>query len=150
MSPRALSILFVLALCRAALATPASAPQTLYVGSTITIPIQLHENLTRVLVANIDGMDVPLQFDLGDRTPLVLQQPVLDSIKAVPTGDASKLRGALRRAEHGLNSSLGSTTRTDAPMTEPYTRRCATANTTDWPPHRIDSAAPDCPTPKPH
>lgn len=38
-------------------------------------------------------MEVRLQFDLGDSTPLVLQQSVLDSIEAVPTGDTSKYQG---------------------------------------------------------
>jgi hypothetical protein len=62
-------------------------------GSTDRIPIELHENLAPVLVANVDGIGVRLQFDLGDRTPLVLQQSVLDAIKAVPTGEISRLQG---------------------------------------------------------
>jgi hypothetical protein len=61
--------------------------------SSNKISIELHEKLAPVLVANVDGIEVRLQFDLGDRTPLVLRQSVLDSIKAVPTGETAKFQG---------------------------------------------------------
>ena len=89
MSKRVAAILLILSLCHgvfAASESPEHAPAN-------KIPIELHENLAPVLIANVDGIDVRLQFDLGDRTPLVLQQSVLDSIKAVPTGETSKLQG---------------------------------------------------------
>jgi hypothetical protein len=87
--PRLVSALLAFAIIPAAVAVTPSP----VVSHTNTIPIQLHENLAPVLFANIDGMDVPLQFDLGDRSPLMLQQSVLDSIKAAPTGEASHLQG---------------------------------------------------------
>lgn len=62
-------------------------------GSANKIPIELRESFP-LLVATVDGMDVPLQFDLGDGSPLVLQQSVLDHIKAVPTGESSKFQDA--------------------------------------------------------
>lgn len=89
MSPRSFSALFVFAIIPAAVAVT----QTPIVSYTNTVPIQLHENLAPVLLANIDGLQVPLQFDLGDRTPLMLQQSVLDSIKAAPTGETTHLQG---------------------------------------------------------
>jgi hypothetical protein len=67
--------------------------QTPVAGSAIRIPIEMHENLAPVLIANVDGVEVRLQLDTGDRTPLVLPQSVLDLIKAVPTGDSSKFQG---------------------------------------------------------
>jgi len=56
------------------------------------IPIELRGNFP-ILVATVDGIDVPLKFDLGDASPLILQQGVLDQINAVPTGETSKFRG---------------------------------------------------------
>jgi hypothetical protein len=58
-----------------------------------TIALELRDNLAPVLIAKIDGVEVPLQFDLGDRTPLILQRRALDAIKAVPTGESIKLQG---------------------------------------------------------
>jgi hypothetical protein len=58
------------------------------------IPLELHGNLAPVLVAKVDGVNVRLQFDLGNARPLVLQQGVLDAIKAVPTGESARLQGA--------------------------------------------------------
>jgi hypothetical protein len=60
-------------------------------GSANEIPIELRENFP-LLVATVDGIDVPLQFDLGNGSALVLQQSVLDLIKAVPTGESSKFQ----------------------------------------------------------
>lgn len=57
------------------------------------IPLELNQNLAPVLVANVDGVNVRLQFDLGNRDALVLQQAVLDSIHAVPTGESAKYQG---------------------------------------------------------
>ena len=65
----------------------------LHAASASTIPIELHENLAPVLVVDIDGHAVRLQFDLGDRTSLVLQQSALDLIKAVPTGKSAQMQG---------------------------------------------------------
>ena len=57
------------------------------------LALELHENLAPVLTAKVDGAQVQLQFDLGNAHALVLHQGVLDSIKAVPTGQSSKLQG---------------------------------------------------------
>jgi hypothetical protein len=61
--------------------------------SSITIPIELHENRAPFLVVDMGGKPVRLQFDLGDSTALVLQRSALDSAKAVPTGQSVKMRG---------------------------------------------------------
>jgi hypothetical protein len=57
------------------------------------ISLELHGNLAPVLAAKVDGVNVRLQFDLGNAQALVLQQSVLDAIKAVPTGESAKLQG---------------------------------------------------------
>lgn len=100
MGKRALSSLFAFLIFNAALATSDSVghasvtpTQNTVAQSANKIPIELHEDLAPVLVANIDGIEVPLQFDLGDSTSLVLQQSVLDSIGAVPTGDSPRVQG---------------------------------------------------------
>lgn len=56
------------------------------------IPIELRDNFA-ILVATVDGIEMPLKFDLGDGTDLVLQQNVLDHIKAVPTGESARFQG---------------------------------------------------------
>lgn len=70
---------------------PESSASPAAAGSANKIPIELRENFP-LLVATVDGIDVPLQFDLGNGSPLVLQQSVLDLIKAVPTGESSKFQ----------------------------------------------------------
>ena len=57
------------------------------------ISLELHKNFAAVLDAKVDGVKVRLQFDLGSSNALVLQQGVLDSIEAVPTGESIKLQG---------------------------------------------------------
>jgi hypothetical protein len=56
------------------------------------IPIEIRDNFP-ILVATVDGIEVPLKFDLGDSESLVLQQEILDRVKAVPTGETARLRG---------------------------------------------------------
>lgn len=58
----------------------------------ITIPIELRDNFP-FLVANVDGIDVRLKFDLGSSSALLLQQSIVDRIKAVATGERSKFQG---------------------------------------------------------
>ncbi len=53
------------------------------------MPLELH-NHSSIVVATIEGQDVPLVFDLGDQTAVKLDQSVLDRIKAVPTGKSTK------------------------------------------------------------
>jgi hypothetical protein len=62
-------------------------------NNTHTVALEMHDNLAPVLIANIGGNNVALQFDLGSRNDLILQQSVLDAIKAVPTGDTIKQQG---------------------------------------------------------
>lgn len=55
----------------------------------VIVPLELH-NHSSIVVATIEGQDVPLVFDLGDQTAVKLDQSVLDRIKAVPTGRSTK------------------------------------------------------------
>ena len=55
----------------------------------VIVPLELH-NHSSIIVATIEGQDVPLVFDLGDQTAVKLDQSVLDRIKAVPTGKSTK------------------------------------------------------------
>jgi len=57
----------------------------------ITIPIELRDNFA-FLMATVDGVDVRLKFDLGSSSALLLQQSIVDRIKAVPTGERSKFQ----------------------------------------------------------
>ena len=89
------SALLILALFRSVLALSsepgALEPPVAHLTAN-KIPIELRENFP-ILVATVDGIDVQLKFDLGDSTDLVLQQSVLDHIKAVPTGESAKFQG---------------------------------------------------------
>jgi hypothetical protein len=62
-------------------------------GGVNAVALELHDNLAPVLIAKFGGTEVPLQFDLGTSNALVLQKSVLDSIKAVPTGESIKQQG---------------------------------------------------------
>jgi hypothetical protein len=53
------------------------------------VPIQLLSNLP-VVTAKIDGHDVPLVFDLGDASALVLAGRVIDRVKTFPTGETNR------------------------------------------------------------
>jgi hypothetical protein len=57
----------------------------------VQIPIQVSDNFP-VLTVKIAGMDVPVVFDSGDQSTLVLQRDVLYQTKAVPTGAATQQR----------------------------------------------------------
>jgi hypothetical protein len=57
------------------------------------IPLEIHKDFASVLTAKVDGVNVRLQFDLGSSNALMLQKGVIDSIKAVPTGESVKLQG---------------------------------------------------------
>jgi len=62
--------------------------------STInSIALELHSPDAPVLNAKIGGMEIPLWFDLGDSSPLTLQQSVLDAVAAVPTGESNTQQG---------------------------------------------------------
>jgi len=53
----------------------------------IVVPLKLSEHLA-IVVAKIDGTDVPLLLDSGDQSPLALRQSVLDQVRAVPTSQS--------------------------------------------------------------
>jgi hypothetical protein len=54
-----------------------------------SVPMQFLSNLP-VVTAKIDGHEVPLVFDLGDASALVLAQRVIDRIKTAPTGETNR------------------------------------------------------------
>lgn len=62
-------------------------------SSPVVIPFKIRGHFP-IVVAKIDGIDVPLQFDSGDQSTVALQQSILDQIKAVPTGESSEQRYA--------------------------------------------------------
>lgn len=68
------------AVVAAVLASSRASPQ-------IVVPLKLSHHLA-IVVAKIDGTDVPLLLDSGDQSPLALRQSVLDQIKAVPTSQS--------------------------------------------------------------
>lgn len=67
--------------------------------SPSTVPMQLLGNFP-VVAVNIDGDDVPLMFDLGDASSLVLQQSVIDRLKTVPTGETLRFKDAMGNIIH--------------------------------------------------
>jgi len=58
----------------------------------LVIPIEIRDGFP-ILKASVNGLEIPLKFDLGDGDPLVLQQDVLDQLDAKPTGKTAKMRG---------------------------------------------------------
>ena len=57
----------------------------------VTVPIQILGNFP-VVNATIEGNTVPLIFDLGDDSALVLSQAVIDRVKAMPTGETQRMK----------------------------------------------------------
>jgi len=57
------------------------------------VPLRLSRHFP-IIVATIDGLDVPLVLDSGDQSTVALQQSVLDKIKAVPTSESTQLQFA--------------------------------------------------------
>src|ERR1700692_2047578 len=70
----------------------ASAPSRA-TGSINSIPLELHSPNQPVLIAKINDIETSLSFDLGDSTPLSLQQSALDTLGAVPTGESIQQQG---------------------------------------------------------
>src|ERR1700719_586894 len=62
-------------------------------SSINSIPLELHSPNQPVLTAKINDMETSLSFDLGDSTPLSLQQSALDTLGAVPTGESIQQQG---------------------------------------------------------
>ncbi len=69
-----------------------SAERIAAAGST-TVPMQLLGNFP-VISAQIEGNDVPLIFDLGDESALVLAQNVIDRVKTSPASEEHRARDA--------------------------------------------------------
>lgn len=63
-------------------------------ASSTTVPMQLLGNLP-VITAQIDGIDVPLVFDLPDETALALAQTVIDHVKTSPAADTHRALDAM-------------------------------------------------------
>jgi hypothetical protein len=55
----------------------------------VFVAIRLIGNFA-VVTANIDGSEVPLVFDSGSSASVSLTQEVIDRVKALPTGEASR------------------------------------------------------------
>jgi hypothetical protein len=52
-------------------------------GGPVVVPLRLAGHFP-IVIAQVDGVDVPLAFGSGDSFPVRLEQSVLDRIKAVP------------------------------------------------------------------
>jgi len=61
--------------------------------SAMILPLRLSRHFP-IIVAKIEGQDVPLVFDSGDQSTVALQQSVLNKIKAVPTKESTELHFA--------------------------------------------------------
>ena len=60
-------------------------------NSPIVVPLRLRRHFP-LIVAKIDGLDVPLVFDSGDQSTVALHRSVLDAIRAVPTDESERLQ----------------------------------------------------------
>lgn len=80
-----------LALYRASMLLVASLSSIVCIAADrpIVVPIKLLGHFP-VLIADIDGNAVPLQFDSGNSGSVALTQAVIDRVKALPTGEFSK------------------------------------------------------------
>jgi hypothetical protein len=58
-----------------------------------SIPLELHSPNQPVLIAKVNNIETSLSFDMGDSTPLSLQQSALDMLGAVPTGETIEQQG---------------------------------------------------------
>ncbi len=63
-------------------------------AQSVTVPMRLLGNFP-VITARIDGIDVPLAFDLGDASALVLAQSVIDRAKAMPATETHRAKDAM-------------------------------------------------------
>src|SRR5688500_3453310 len=61
-------------------------------GGAVTLPIDLDNKFAYVRVT-LNGKEVRLKFDLGNSSPLALQQSVLQVIDATDTGESTTLLG---------------------------------------------------------
>jgi hypothetical protein len=57
--------------------------------SVSAMPLRLLGTLP-IVIAEIDGKDVPLAFDLGDSSPLVLKQRIIDHVRTLPSKEAHR------------------------------------------------------------
>jgi len=75
------------------LVTHGASAVNLLSGSITSVPLELHSPNEPALIAKINGVAIPLSFDLGDGASLSLQQSALDEIGAVPTGTSIQQQG---------------------------------------------------------
>ena len=62
-------------------------------SSPVVVPLTLRSHFL-IIVVKIEGVDVPLLFDSGDQSTLVLHKSVFDHLKATPTGETYKMTDA--------------------------------------------------------
>ena len=87
-------LLSVLPACLACCLTAYSASTTNHAARSVSsVPLELHSPNEPVLIAKINEVEIPISFDLGDSSPLSLQQSALDEIAAVPTGESIRQQG---------------------------------------------------------
>lgn len=96
MSPKSCSSVVaatsIVALARLAHAASGSERLTGATAEPVIVPIEIRDNFP-ILMANVNGLEIPLKFDLGDGDSLVLQEAVLDQLGATATGETAKMRG---------------------------------------------------------
>lgn len=69
----------------------AAVPTSAFASPEIQLPLKLAGHFP-IVMARVDGLDVPLIFGTGDSPAVVLQQSVLDYIKAPPApSDATSM-----------------------------------------------------------
>jgi hypothetical protein len=66
-----------------------------------TVPMQLLGNFP-VITVKIEGNDVPLTFDLGDASALVLQQSVIDQLKTIPASETHRAKDVMGNVSHSV------------------------------------------------
>ena len=92
---RAAEAIFNLALATSCLSPASALASDVPAGTTpepLVIPIEIRDNFP-ILTASVNGLEIPLKFDLGDGDPLVLQQGILDQLGAEATGKTARMRG---------------------------------------------------------
>jgi hypothetical protein len=57
--------------------------------SVSVLPLRLVDT-SPIVIAKIDGKDVPLAFDLGDSSPLVLKQSFIDQVTTLPSKESHR------------------------------------------------------------
>ena len=88
----ALAATSIVALASLAQAASGSESLTGAAEEPVIVPIEIRDNFP-ILMANVNGLEVPLKFDLGDGDSLVLQEAVLNQVGARAIGETATMRG---------------------------------------------------------